>query len=91
MYRTIFAITLVMAGAGIARAQDATLVPVTSPQSCFNVVDALAQSWENHKYASQAQKDKIGAALKGLEKQCQNNAFADAQKAALDIKAMINP
>ena len=90
MYKTIFAITLVMASAGIARAQDATLLPVTSTQSCFNMVDALAQSWENHKYASPAQKDKIGAALKGLEKQCEDSAFPAAQKAALDLKALIN-
>ena len=94
MYKTIFAITLVMAGTGIARAQDATLVPVTSTQSCFNMVDALAQKYENNKYAKKyatpAQADKIGVALKGLEKQCEDSAFPAAQKAALDLKALIN-
>jgi len=76
--------------AGAARAQDPA---VTTQQGCFNMVDGLAQSYENNKYAKKyansAQADKLGAALKALEKQCEDNKFADAQKAAAGLKGDI--
>jgi Skp family chaperone for outer membrane proteins len=90
MLRTVLAICLGLSLATTARAQDATIAPITSGTSCLSAVDALAQSWENHKYASTALKEKIGAALKGMEKQCEDGAFAEAQKAIGTLKAMIS-
>ena len=75
--------------AGVARADDAPLAPITTPESCIATVEALAQSWENHKYASKAERDKVGTALHALEKQCENNQLADAQKTATELKAMV--
>ena len=90
MVKFVLAMVVGVAMAGVASAQDTPVAPITNSQSCFSAVDALAQNWENHKYASQALKDKIGAALHSLEKQCENNAFPDAQKAALELKTQIS-
>jgi len=89
MRRALLAVCFVAAATGVARAQD-TVGPITTPEGCFNMVDALAQKWENHKYASQALKDKIGAALKNLDQLCKASDFAKAQTAAVDLKAQIN-
>ena len=58
---------------------------------CFAAVDALAQSWENHKYANKAESDKIGVALSALEKQCESNQLAEAQKKYAELKALVKP
>jgi len=89
MRRIIAGLCVAAALAGIARAEDTLLAPITTSEGCFNAVDALAQKWENHKYASQALKDKIGAALHSLDAQCKASDFAGAQKAATDLKALI--
>jgi hypothetical protein len=89
MLRTGLAALAVVAMTGSAIAQEVPAAPITTQQGCFNMVDGLAQSWENHKYASKAQSDKIGAELKALNQLCENNAFADAMKAAASLKADI--
>ena len=89
MLRTVLAAMAVVAMTASAVAQDAPAAAITTQQGCFNMVDGLAQSWENHKYASKAQSDKIGAGLKALNQLCENNAFADAAKAMVSLKADI--
>ena len=89
MFKQVLAIVALATVTGAAQAQDSTITPITTPQSCFTVVEGLAQSWENHKYASKAEADKIGEALSKLEKQCESNQLADAQKTAVELKAMV--
>lgn len=90
MLRQILAITGLMLTAGLAQAEDTVNTAIANSQDCFAVVDGLAQSWENHKYASKPEADKIGDALKKLEKLCEGEKFADAQKSASDLKALIS-
>jgi hypothetical protein len=85
MFKQVLAAAALVLVAGAARADDT----MTSPQMCFAAVDGLAQSWENHKYASKAESDKIGTALSGLEKQCESNQLAEAQKSIAELKVMI--
>ncbi len=87
MFKHVLAAAALVLVAGVARADDA----MTTPQMCFAAVDALAQSWENHKYANKAESDKVGTALANLEKQCESNQLAEAQKNAGELKAMIKP
>jgi hypothetical protein len=72
----------------VASTAHATEVMAT-PQACYATVDELAQAWENHKYASKAESEKIGVALSALEKLCEGNLLADAQKTAAELKAQI--
>jgi len=87
MVKLGLAAAVLMLVAGAAFAEDT----LTTPQMCFAAVDGLAQSWENHKYASKAESDKIGAALANLEKQCESNQLAEAQKGVGELKALIKP
>ncbi len=87
MLKQVLAAAAVVLAAGAAHADDA----MTTPQMCFAAVDALAQSWENHKYASKAESDKIGVALSALEKQCESNQLAEAQKNYAELKALVKP
>jgi len=92
MFKIAMTVAAILASAGAARADD---TPVTTQQGCFNMVDGLAQNYENykggHKYTNKAQTDKIEVALSALEKQCQDNAFAEAQKAAAGLKSELSP
>ena len=90
MLKQVLAISaLVLAGgvlvAGAAHAAD----ELTTPQACFAAVDKLAQGWENHKYASKAESDKVGEALAKLEKLCEGNQLSEAQNTAAELKALI--
>jgi hypothetical protein len=85
MLKYVLATVAVALVSGTAQADEA----ITTPQLCLSTVDQLAQTWENHKYASKAEKDKIGTGLASLEKQCEENQLADAQKTAVELKALI--
>lgn len=87
MLKQVLAAAALVLVAGSARAEET----MTTPQMCFAAVDALAQSWENHKYASKAESDKIGVALSALEKQCESNQLAEAQKNYAELKALVKP
>ena len=76
MFKQVLTAAALVLVAGAARADDA----MTTPQMCFAAVDTLAQSWENHKYTSKAESDKVGTALAALEKQCENNQLVEAAK-----------
>ena len=86
MLKPILAAAALVLLAGAARADET----IATQQICFTVVDTLAQSWENHKYASKAEADKIGAGLANLETQCKSNQLAAAQKTAMELKPLIN-
>jgi len=90
MVRQILAAGALVLAAGLAQAQNAAPAPITSAPECFAAVDGLAQAWENHKYASKADSDKIGAALKQLEAACEGSKFADAQKMVAALQAQIH-
>ena len=85
MFKQVLAISALMLVAGVAHADDA----ITTSQGCFAAVDKLAQSWENHKYANKAESDKVGESLAKLEKLCEGNQLADAEKTALELRALI--
>ena len=87
MLKPVLAAAALLLVAGTAHADDA----MTTPQMCFAAVDQLAQTWENHKYASKAESDKIGNGLASLEKQCESNQLAEAQKTFVELKALIKP
>lgn len=87
MFKQVLAAAALVLVAGAARAEDT----LASPQACFAAVDELAQAWENHKYASKAESDKVGAALSALEKQCESNQLVEAQKSIADLKLTIKP
>ena len=89
MLRQILVAGVLMLAADAAVAENAAIGPITNSQQCFAAVDALAQTWENHKYANKADADKIGGALKQLEAQCEGEKYAEAQKLAGDLKTMI--
>jgi hypothetical protein len=85
MLRYILVVAALQVPAGGASAEET----ISNQQECFTIVDALAQNWDNHKYANKAESEKIGAALSNLEALCQGNKFAEAQKSAADLKVMI--
>jgi hypothetical protein len=87
MLKHVLAAAALVLVAGAAHAAD----DMTTPQQCFAAVDELAQAWENHKYASKAESDKIGTALSALEKQCESNLLAEAQKSYEALKAVVKP
>ena len=89
MLRQVLAVAVLMLAVGHAQAQSPAVAPITNGQECIAVVETLAQSWENHKYASKADRDKVGQALKQLEAQCEGEKYADAQKLASDLKSQI--
>lgn len=66
---------------------------ITTPQSCFAMVDALSQSYQNRLYDKKIDKSRsnqIGDALAALEKQCESNQLTEAQRSAEALKALIN-
>jgi hypothetical protein len=85
MFKQVLAAAALVLVAGAARADDT----LASPQACFAAVDELAQGWENHKYGSKAESEKIGTALSALEKLCESNQLVEAQKAIADLKVLI--
>ncbi len=85
MLKQVLAISALVLVAGAAHAAD----EMTTPQACFAAVDKLAQGWENHKYASKAESDKVGEALAKLEKLCEGNQLTEAQNTVAELKAMI--
>ncbi len=87
MFKQVLAAAALVLVAGAARADDT----MASPQACFAAVDELAQAWENHKYASKAESDQVGSALSGLEKLCESNQLAEAQKMFAELKLKIKP
>ncbi len=86
MFKQVLVAAALLLLAGSARAEDV----ITTPSQCFAAVDALAQTWENHKYASKAEADKIGAGLASLEEQCKNSKLDEAQKIFVALKVLIN-
>ena len=85
MLKQVLAISALVLVASAAHAAD----EIATPQACMATVDKLAQGWENHRYASKAESDKVGDALAKLEKLCEGNQLAEAQNAAAELKAMI--
>ena len=79
------AATALLLSAGAARAEDT----ITSAPQCNAIVDAMAQSWENHKYGSKAESQKVGDVLAKLYDQCTANNFAEAEKTIAELKPML--